>query len=163
MLGVFLFLLTIYLVIKRKKSFLGMKPLAPKKLKKNIISLGASFVKLAQVLATRSDFFDAAYLEELKELHDQLPPMKADEYERVFSVAFTPQSFAAFEREPIASASIGQVHIAHLHSGERVAVKLRRESIQSQVNADIRIISSSFVRSSHSRQKTLLKRWLASL
>lgn len=129
-------------MIKRKKSFLGLRPLGPKKLKENIISLGASFVKLAQVLATRSDFFDASYLAELKELHDQLPPMRKDEYTRIFNTAFTPQSFAAFESEPIASASIGQVHIATLHSGEKVAVKLRRESIKAQVNADIKIISA---------------------
>lgn len=121
---------------------MGLRPLGPKKLKENIISLGASFVKLAQVLATRSDFFDASYLAELKELHDQLPPMRKDEYTRIFNTAFTPQSFAAFESEPIASASIGQVHIATLHSGEKVAVKLRRESIKAQVNADIKIISA---------------------
>jgi predicted unusual protein kinase regulating ubiquinone biosynthesis (AarF/ABC1/UbiB family) len=45
------------MVIKKKRSFLGLKPLTPVKLKKNIISIGASFIKLAQVLATRSDFF----------------------------------------------------------------------------------------------------------
>ena len=99
-------------------------------------------MKLAHVLATRSDFFDKEYLSELKELHDQLPPMKKEEFERVFALAFREDSFAAFERTPIASASIGQVHIAQTHGGEKVAVKLRRESIEAQVNADIKIISA---------------------
>lgn len=71
---VFSFLLTIYLVIKKKKSFLLLKPMGAKELKETITTLGASFVKLSQVLATRADFFDKEYLHELKELHDQLPP-----------------------------------------------------------------------------------------
>ena len=60
-----MFLLTIYLVIKRKESFLGLKPLKPQKLKDTITTLGASFIKLAQVLATRADFFSSDYLDEL--------------------------------------------------------------------------------------------------
>lgn len=104
--------------------------------------LGASFVKLAQVLATRSDFFDKAYLDELKELHDQLPPMSDAAFATLFSKLFTEQTFAAFEPIPMASASIGQVHRATLHSGEVVAVKLRRDSIVAQVNADIKIIAA---------------------
>jgi len=103
--------------------------------------LGASFIKLAQVLATRSDFFDKEYLDELKELHDQLPAMSEKEFQVVYSRAFSEESFASFEREPIACASIGQVHVAITHTGEKVAVKLRRSSIESQVKADIKIIS----------------------
>lgn len=104
--------------------------------------LGASFVKLAQVLATRSDFFEKSYLDELKELHDQLPPMSEQAFHALFARLFTKESFAAFETTPIASASIGQVHKARLHSGEVVAVKLRRDSIVAQVNADIKIIAA---------------------
>ena len=54
------------MVIKKKQSFFGIKPLKPKKLKDTIITLGASFIKLAQVLATRADFFSADYLDELR-------------------------------------------------------------------------------------------------
>jgi len=127
-------------LIKKRESFLGLKPLAPKKLKKVVISLGASFIKLAQVLATRSDFFDKQYLQELKQLHDSLPPMSKDDYKKVFNKTFTKESFKSFETKPIASASIGQVHIAYTHDGEKVAVKLRRISIFNQVKADIKII-----------------------
>ncbi|NCB13040.1 MAG: AarF/ABC1/UbiB kinase family protein, partial [Erysipelotrichia bacterium] len=59
--SVFSFLLTIYLVIKKRPSFLFFKPLSAKKLKETTINLGASFIKLAQVLATRADFFSADY------------------------------------------------------------------------------------------------------
>ncbi|MDD2789697.1 MAG: AarF/UbiB family protein [Sulfurimonas sp.] len=130
-----------YLVIKKKKSFLGLKPLGPKGLKRSITTLGASFIKLAQVLATRADFFDKEYLEELKELHDQLPCMSADDFAFVYKAAFAEAAFKSFERAPIASASIGQVHIAYTHEGEKVAVKLRRRYIKEQVSADIRIIN----------------------
>lgn len=129
-------------MIKKKERFLGLKPLSPKKLKQSVITLGASFIKLSQVLATRSDFFSQEYLEELRELHDQLPPMKPKAFERVYSVSFGEQNlFETFDKTPIASASIGQVHEAVLNSGERVAVKLRREGIRDQVLADINIIN----------------------
>jgi len=138
---VFLFLLTLFLVIKKKENFLFFTPLKPKKLKKTIIVLGASFIKLAQVLATRADFFSQEYLNELKELHDQIPPMGKKEFEIVYNKAFKNDHFQTFQIDPIASASIGQVHIAYLKDGTKVAVKLRRFGIKSQVNADIRIIS----------------------
>ena len=139
--GVFAFLLTLFILIKRRKSLYGFKPLSPVALKNQIVILGTSFVKLAQVLATRSDFFDAPYLEQLKELHDRLPPMSKVEFEKVYERASLKQSFSSFDEKPIASASIGQVHLAYLHSGEKVAVKLRRFAIKDQVLADIRIIS----------------------
>ena len=104
--------------------------------------LGASFIKLAQVLATRSDFFDKEYLDELKELHDQLPAMGMQEFHEVFSKTFDENSFATFDETPIACASIGQVHVAFTHSGEKLAVKLRRASIEDQVKADIKIINA---------------------
>ncbi|QSZ42150.1 AarF/ABC1/UbiB kinase family protein [Sulfurimonas aquatica] len=133
--------MTIYLVIKKKESFLGLKPLAPIELKNSIIFLGASFIKLAQVLATRSDFFDKEYLEELKELHDSLPPMSDKDFKEIYNKAFSEESFKIFEQTPIASASIGQVHVAYTHENEKVAVKLRRKGIYAQVMADIKIIN----------------------
>jgi len=119
---------------------LGFKPLSPTRLQQTIVALGASFIKLAQVLATRADFFSQEYLDELKGLHDQLPAMNQEEFARVFKRAFETSPFESFESAPIASASIGQVHIAYLN-GEKVAVKLRREGIKEQVLADIKIIN----------------------
>jgi ubiquinone biosynthesis protein len=120
---------------------LGFKPLSPRKLKDTVTYLGASFIKLAQVLATRADFFSEEYLIELKSLHDQLPPMSKKEFDLVYNRAFKDDSFKSFENTPIASASIGQVHIAYLYDGSKVAVKLRRYKIQEQVKADIKIIN----------------------
>ncbi len=129
------------MVIKKKNKFLFFKPLSPKKLKNTISKLGASFIKLAQVLATRADFFTPEYLEELKQLHDQLPSMSNDEFEIVFNESFKTTPFKSFDKTPIASASIGQVHVAYLADDKKVAVKLRRLGIKEQVRADIKIIS----------------------
>ena len=112
----------------------------PKRLRATIVELGASFIKLAQVLATRADFFDEEYLQELKTLHDELPPMKRQEFERVYERAFKEDIFASFIKEPIASASIGQVHRAYLKDGTKVAVKLRRDGIEKRVRSDIAIL-----------------------
>lgn len=121
---------------------MGFKPLAPLQLKESIIFLGASFIKLAQVLATRSDFFDKEYLHELKELHDSLPAMNQKDFDEVFGRAFKNETFKSFDKTPIASASIGQVHIAYTYENKKLAVKLRRKNIYAQVMADIRIINS---------------------
>jgi predicted unusual protein kinase regulating ubiquinone biosynthesis (AarF/ABC1/UbiB family) len=102
--------------------------------------LGASFIKLAQVLATRADFFTPEYLEKLKSLHDKLPPMSSSQFDTVYTRAFLNTHFESFEKEPIASASIGQVHVAYLE-GKKLAVKLRRYNIKEQVRSDITIIS----------------------
>ncbi len=136
---IFLLLLSFFLLIKKRDSFFGFRPYEPKKLRQVIVELGASFIKLAQVLATRADFFSDAYLKELKSLHDELPPMSRREFEEVFTRAFPHNPFESFDPTPIASASIGQVHIAFL-DGQKVAVKLRRLGIEERVRSDIRAL-----------------------
>ena len=139
---VFIFLLTVYLLIKKKERFLFWEPLSPSQLRENINALGASFIKLAQVLATRADFFSDAYLAELRSLHDEIPPMSEKHFQKVYARAFgKSEPFETFNETPIASASIGEVHEAWLKSGEHVAVKLRRWQIADQVRADIRILT----------------------
>ncbi len=109
----------------------------------NIRSLGASFLKLAQVLATRADFFDPDYLQALRQLHDRMPSMSDKDRLRAFRRAFPdPDVFANFDQLPLASASIGQVHKAVLRETHTVvAVKLLRENIQLQVRIDIRLLN----------------------
>ncbi len=138
---IFILLLSLFLLIKKKNNLLWFKPLSPTELRETIVNLGASFIKLAQVLATRADFFSPEYLQELKTLHDELPPMNKEDFQKVFNKAFKDRDiFKEFEKEPIASASIGQVHKAYLKSGEKVAVKLRRFNIKKRVSADIVIL-----------------------
>ena len=138
---VFRVLLTVFLLIRKRPTWLGITPLAPQALVSAIELLGASFIKLAQVLATRADFFDQRYLDALRQLHDQLPAMTADDFSAVFSRAFGDGGcFSAFEQQPLACASIGQVHRASLANGQLVAVKLRRNRIERVVREDIRLL-----------------------
>ncbi|MBD3790031.1 MAG: AarF/ABC1/UbiB kinase family protein [Campylobacterales bacterium] len=139
---VFQVLLTLYLLIRKRDRFLLFSPLGPARLVDTITSLGASFIKLAQVLATRNDFFPSEYLNALKMLHDELPAMSQTTMQHVFERAFKTNPFVKFNTTPIASASIGQVHEAWLDDGVKVAVKLRREGIERQVKADIRILTA---------------------
>ena len=105
--------MTIFLLIKHKERFLFFRTLSPEALKTQINELGASFIKLAQVLATRADLFDDAYLEELRSLHDEIPPMSHEDFQKVYRSAFPNEDpFKSFEERPIASASIGEVHQA---------------------------------------------------
>ncbi len=141
--AVFRFLVTVFLLFRRRQRWLLWRPLGPEALVANIRSLGASFLKLAQVLATRADFFDQAYLSALRQLHDKMPPMSRKHQKRAFRRAFPgAQVFSVFDDEPIASASIGQVHKATLRdTGELVAVKLLRENIQFKVRVDIFLLN----------------------
>jgi len=137
----FRFLHTVFVLVRRKERFLFLRPLPPRQLKDAILTLGVSFIKLAQVLATRADFFTEDYLVELRGIHDEVAPMPEDDFRTAFARAFgDAPPFAAFETLPLASASIGQVHEAYLADGSKVAVKLRRLGVQRLVRADLRLV-----------------------
>jgi len=137
----FRYLHTVFCIMRRRPRFLLLQPLGPAELRRVILELGVSFIKMAQVLATRADFFSGQYLEQLRTIHDEVAPMPEAHLDQVFRKAFgTAPPFAGFERRPMASASIGQVHKATLPPGREVAVKLRRLHITRQVRADIRIM-----------------------
>lgn len=139
--AVFRVLLTVFLLIRKRPGWMGVGPLRPQPLVASIEQLGASFIKLAQVLATRADFFDSSYLEALRQLHDQLPAMPQNDFQAVFARAFGEgDCFRCFDHEPLACASIGQVHRAVLQNGQEVAVKLRRNKIERVVREDIRLL-----------------------
>ncbi|MGW8313178.1 MAG: ABC1 kinase family protein [Desulfuromonadales bacterium] len=141
--AVFRFLVTVFLLFRQRKRWLVWNPLGPEELVANIRTLGASFLKLAQVLATRADFFDQKYLQALRQLHDKMPAMSDRDRQRAFQRAFPDATvFVAFTEQPLASASIGQVHQARLRGSEEiVAVKLLRENIQFKVRVDIFLLN----------------------
>jgi predicted unusual protein kinase regulating ubiquinone biosynthesis (AarF/ABC1/UbiB family) len=139
--AIFSVVMTVFLIIMKRKRFLGFKPLTPVRFKETIDKLGVCFIKFAQILATRADFFPPEYLQKLKLLHDEVDPMPHEFFRKVFNKAFGGNNpFSHFEQSPIASASIGQVHKAYLKDQTCVAVKLRRHGIKKKVKADIKIL-----------------------
>ncbi|MGW2149560.1 ABC1 kinase family protein [Nonomuraea bangladeshensis] len=104
---------------------------------------GVTFVKLGQVLSTRRDLLPAEFVEELGRLQDQVVPAPWAQIEPVLVAelgAPVEEVFAAFDRTPLAAASIGQVHAARLPGGEDVVVKVRRPGIGRVVAKDLDIV-----------------------
>ena len=102
--------------------------------------LGGAWIKLGQMLALRFDLLPAAYCDELFKLLNQVAPFPYAEVREIVreELGDEPEDvFRSFEPESFAAASIGQVHHAVLHSGERVAVKVQRPGIRETLQADI--------------------------
>ena len=105
--------------------------------------LGPSFIKIGQILSTRPDLLPPDWIAELSRLQGRLPPIPAEEIEAALRRAWGDAGWdrlARFEREPMATASIAQVHRGVLPTGEEVAVKVRRPGIEEQVDVDLRIL-----------------------
>lgn len=111
----------------------------PKRFRLAIEEIGGTFIKFGQMLAMQSDLLPLKYCAALFSLFDRVPPFDYPEVERTFleDLGKSPQqTFEFFDQSPIATGSIGQVHIATL-GGRKVAVKVRRPTILSDFDADI--------------------------
>lgn len=102
--------------------------------------LGPIYIKFGQILSTRRDLFNPAVSDELQKLQDQVPPFAGNIARKLVEEALgdsTDNLFRAFDEQPLASASVAQVHGAILHSGESVVVKIIRPDIQHVIRKDI--------------------------
>jgi len=113
---------------------------APGELAADLERLGPAFIKLGQVLSTRADLLPPAYLEALSRLQDSVEPFSFADVERVIQEDFgfrLSKGFDTFDAEPIAAASLGQVHRATLRDGRDVAVKVQRPNIREGLAQDL--------------------------
>ncbi|MFC0625895.1 ABC1 kinase family protein [Kribbella deserti] len=101
---------------------------------------GVTFVKLGQVLSTRSDVIPASVAQELSRLQDQVTPAPWDEVRAVLSDELGALPFADIASEPLAAASVAQVYVATLADGGEVVVKVQRPGIASVVERDLDIV-----------------------
>jgi len=111
----------------------------------DIAALGPAFVKIGQLLSTHSDVLPAEWVEALESLQEDVAPMPFDAVRRVVEQELDVRIgrvFAAFDEEPLGSASLAQVHRAVLRDGREVAVKVQREGIAEQVRTDMDILAS---------------------
>ena len=116
----------------------------PVRIRRAIEALGPTFVKLGQILSTRSDIVAPDILRELQRLQDRVPPIPfAQVRERVEEALGGPleEVFASFDEVPLASASIAQVHVATLpDDGGEVVVKVLRPGIAEMIQSDLHIL-----------------------
>ncbi|XP_022758910.1 protein ACTIVITY OF BC1 COMPLEX KINASE 7, chloroplastic [Durio zibethinus] len=110
-------------------------------LRESVLQLGPTFIKLGQLSSTRSDLFPREFVDELAKLQDKVPafsPKKARRFIESELGAPIDVLFKEFEDQPIAAASLGQVHRAILHNGEKVVVKVQRPGLKKLFDIDLR-------------------------
>jgi predicted unusual protein kinase regulating ubiquinone biosynthesis (AarF/ABC1/UbiB family) len=110
-------------------------------------ALGGTLIKAAQFASSRPDLLPAAYVETLSELQDRVPPQPWTVIEWAVSREIgrpVSEAFAEFDPEPVASASIAQVHRARLADGRQVAVKVQYPGIASLIEADLSALEGIF-------------------
>jgi ubiquinone biosynthesis protein len=116
----------------------------PERLRRALTALGPTFVKLGQILSTRPDLLPPAFILELSKLQDTVPPFPAEVAIATIEAELGRPLGAIFRdfcHEPLAAASLGQVHAAVLHDGTQVVVKVQRPDIQQTVALDLAILN----------------------
>jgi ubiquinone biosynthesis protein len=118
----------------------GAVPPEAAELADDLEKLGPTYIKLGQLLSTRADILPVAYMEALGRLQDRVQPFPGAEAEGIIEEELgvrISKLFETFDREPIAAASLGQVHRATLRDGRRVAVKVQRPGIRQRIMDDL--------------------------
>ncbi|MBW2188828.1 MAG: AarF/ABC1/UbiB kinase family protein [Deltaproteobacteria bacterium] len=115
-----------------------------KRLLAGMLRLRGVYIKLGQVLSIMGGFLPPPYIKRLETLQDAVPPHPFDEIEEAFvkSLGARPEAFfRSMDREPVAAASLGQVHVAYMDDGRKVAVKVLYPGIRDVVRIDMRVIA----------------------
>jgi len=115
----------------------------PQRVRRTLEELGPTYIKLGQILSTRPDLLPPEYIVELSKLLDSAPPAPTAEIVAIIEKELGGPLdcwYASFSPEPIASASIGQVHRAKLRDGTDVVVKVQRPGVQATVHADLNLL-----------------------
>lgn len=118
-----------------------------RRIERTILELKGLFIKVGQMLSIMSNFLPEDLTQGLEGLQDAVPPHPYEAIEERFKQEFqkTPQEmFAAFDKQPIASASLGQVHVARLQDGTKVAVKVQYPEINAIVRSDLKVMKRIF-------------------
>ncbi len=130
---------------RRKWEKAAVERSRPVRLRLALQDLGPTFVKMGQILATRADLIPEDYIRELHKLEDEVPAVPfAQIKERIEDELGTRLNavFSEFDKEPLAAASIAQIHKACLASGERVVIKVQRPGLRQQINTDLEIMET---------------------
>lgn len=116
---------------------------SPEELARDLEKMGPTFVKLGQVLSSRADLLPEPYLKALSRLQDNVKPFSFEQVEEIVQTELgvrLSKAFREFSPEPLAAASLGQVHKAILRDGRPVVVKVQRPNIRKQIAEDLEVM-----------------------
>ena len=147
--------------ILREIGVVGARPAtreAAREFRLALEQLGTTYIKLGQLLSSRPDLLPDVYIDELGKLVDDVPPVPFADIDRVIAAELGPDVFARVDPEPLATASIAQIHPALLKTGREVVVKVRRPGIVEQVELDLDVLrSTAELLEGHSQTAQLLQ------
>ncbi|MEO0824339.1 MAG: AarF/ABC1/UbiB kinase family protein [Cyanobacteria bacterium J06635_15] len=112
-------------------------------IRETLLNLGPTFIKVGQLFSTRADLFPTEYVEELSKLQDRVPAFSYEQAKQIVESDLgkpIQTLYQSFDPIPLAAASLGQVHRAHLHSGEEVVVKVQRPGLKRLFEIDLAIL-----------------------
>ena len=124
----------------------------PQRMRMALEELGTTFVKVGQIISTRTDLLPPDFALELAKLQDSLKPLPVDVMKKVIGDELgrgVEEVFASFDANPVGVASIGQAHAATLHDGTEVVVKARKPGVVEQVEEDLEILHQLAEASAH--------------
>jgi predicted unusual protein kinase regulating ubiquinone biosynthesis (AarF/ABC1/UbiB family) len=116
----------------------------PEQLADDLEAMGPTYVKLGQLLSSRSDLLPEPYLKALARLQDKVKPFSYQEVEQIILTELgvrISKAFSRFDQKPLAAASLGQVHSAALRNGREVIVKVQRPDIRRQIAEDFEVLA----------------------
>jgi len=134
------------LTVIRELGVVGQRPAtaeAARDFRLALEELGTTWVKLGQLLSSRPDLLPDVYIEELGKLVDDVPPVPFGELEEIIRSDVGPDVFARIDEEPLAAASIGQIHTALMQDGREVVIKVRRPGVLEQVEVDLDLMRAT--------------------
>ena len=136
--------------IRRESLAVTGKESQPEELASDLEYLGATFIKLGQLLSTRGDLLPEPYLDALARLQDKVEPFSFAEVDAIVSSELgirISKAFAEFDPEPLAAASLAQVHRAQMRDGRAVVVKVQRPGVREQIVNDLEALEevASFI------------------
>jgi predicted unusual protein kinase regulating ubiquinone biosynthesis (AarF/ABC1/UbiB family) len=142
-LGTTIWVFTRYAALGLSRRLRGEHNLGPELVRRAFEDLGPTYLKLGQLIASSHGLFPEAYCREFSKTLDRVKPFPYSDVERTLNAELhdpLTRAFSRFEAEPLASASIAQVHAATLLDGRDVVVKIQRPHIGRRITADMRIL-----------------------